>query len=490
MDGSYIEGELLYVRLAYMKCRDCEVSNIDNDTIQQQDNTTPLSPYSTCNVHPSWKCSANDETCSITVSDQSNNSMNVSNAQNISPHKYLNIKNTNILKYSPNTNYVCDTSTKIIFNEYPPAGLKYPMRYATFNVLSLPLPEFAKNFSKQLTSTSSRNSLSSNTGVNQTYTFNEHHDNIRNGGLRKTEEQDQNCSYPLKSNYKISEFVKSIESAEEEKCLFFEDTKRFQDFSNKYTPEEFIQSQSSPKVQDQQLSTSLITFSSNDSLTPPIDSQTLLFDPKFIDTKCALPSGRMSLWGLSDISEKDKEDQKKSPSKQINKQKSLLGFVAKKSIEPVDSVENSNNIDSKSIIPKINKSQLFSSDTLKIDQTINKKKKLVIKSETNNIENNEDYKFSKENSTIEEETQHLDTIKIQKNSKKNCKFKKIAEIYRRYAHLNYDINNDNKSKRYFKKLDGNITSSYCSSKNLLKRSVSHSSENQNDSKRWKTDNKT
>ncbi|XP_022182374.1 protein split ends-like [Myzus persicae] len=168
MDGSYIEGELLYVRLASFKCRDCEVSNTNNDnlTIQQQDNSTSSSPYCAWHMDPSCRCSINDGIDPINFSDQFNNSINVNNAQNVALHKYLNINN-NIPDYSPSTNHVYDSPIKIIFNEYPPQGLIYPTRRANFNVMSLPLPAFAKNISKQLTSTSLINSKTKNIEKNK-----------------------------------------------------------------------------------------------------------------------------------------------------------------------------------------------------------------------------------------------------------------------------------------------------------------------------------
>jgi len=317
MNGSYIEGKPVYVRLASLRCRACDVSSINNDnvTIQLKDNTAQSSPYSARHVDPSCKCKINDETYPINISDPRNNSINVNNAQYTSQNKYLNTYNIDIPKYSSKTIHKINSSITIIFNEYPPERLRPPIHYADSDILSLPLPEFAKNISKKLTSTSSRYSLSSNASGNQdTCTFNRHHDEMINYGLEKTDnqdkKQDQNNNHPPKSNYKM------LESAAELQNLFFEEAKKFQDVLDKHTPKEFIQSQSSQKFKDQQISSSLGTLSTSgsskyspasvfqsqynspsdtqpklipqNSKTSLLDSQILPSDPKvLIDPKCA-----------------------------------------------------------------------------------------------------------------------------------------------------------------------------------------------------------
>ncbi|XP_029341775.1 uncharacterized protein LOC115033011 [Acyrthosiphon pisum] len=317
-NGSYIEGKPVNVRLASLRCQASDVStrNNDNVTIQIKDNTAQTSPYSARHVDLSCKCTINDETYPINISDPHNNSINVNNAQYTSQQKYLNTYNIDIPKYSSKTIDIKNSSITIIFNEYPPERLEPPTQYADSDILSLPLPEFAKNISKERTSTSSRYSPSSS-GNQDTHTFNVHHDEMINYGLGKTDnqnkKQDQNNNHPPKSNYKM------LESAAELQNLFFEEVKRFQDFSNKHTPKEFIQSQSSPKFKNQQLSSLLGTLSTSgsskyslcpsesvfqsqynspsdtqpkiippNSKTPLLDSQILRSDPKLlIDPKCA-----------------------------------------------------------------------------------------------------------------------------------------------------------------------------------------------------------
>jgi len=745
MNGSYIEGESVHVHLAYIRCRACEVSNTNNDnfTNQQQDNTGQSPPFSECHVDPYYKCTINDETCPINIRDPRNNSIYVNNAQDTSQHKYLNISNINIPNDSSNTNSN-DSSITIIFNEYPPVSLKSPTQYTDSHVLSLPMPEFAKNISKELTTTSSRCLLSPNPGFNQAYNFNAHHDDIINCVFGNTDKrnkkQDHNNNHPLKC----------MESATEQLSCFFEEIKRPQEVSNKHTSKQFIQPQLSLKFQDQQLSLSLSTPSPlssgsskygldlstsvnkskycppNDtkpiiipqnSKTPLIDSQILPFDPKIvIDQKCASPRMISNINGLflekqnictisndmqtsdaintnfinpmpgdeyrydkfyeivyrtqgeytkhwpttskwltntpnyncvdkfdhswrSDNSEKEKGDQKKLPSKQINKQKSLDLFIAKNSFEnavcPIfadlekspniyednmddnvyqksivnillslnnndqnkivsnetkDKIEKTNRnesassisnngnsknnksvnynhveinnykenefqnifnissegcknhnikpnkiqgevditnyneyntnhikknmewkkpilyfdhhgndnkhckpktiLDSKIIQPKDNKCSLFELDMFKIKQTINKKKEILINSETQNIEKNKDYNFGKRLKEEEEEKQNLYIHKNHKNSRKDNKYKNDSDIYQKYSHINFNIKDDNKSKKYTEKANRNITSSYCSTENSLKRIISNSSENHNDSKRRKINNKS
>lgn len=125
MNGRCIEGKSVYVRLASLRCKACDVSyiNDDNVTIRQQDNTTQSSLYSACQVDPSCKCKINDETYPINISDPRN---------------------------SKRSQYVKNNSITIIFNKYPPEKLKPPTQYADSDILSLPLPEFAKNISKGL----------------------------------------------------------------------------------------------------------------------------------------------------------------------------------------------------------------------------------------------------------------------------------------------------------------------------------------------------
>ena len=121
------------------------------------------------------------------------------------------------------------------------------------------------------------------------------------------------------------------------------------------------------------------------------------------------------------------------------------------------------------------------------NNTNKKKKELLINSKTKNIEINEDFKFGKKHK-INEDKQNVDILKNHKNSKKDNKYKKDTDIYQSSSCFNLDINFDKKSKKDIK-VDGNITtSSYCSTKNLLKRSMSNPSENYYDSKRLKTDN--
>lgn len=732
MNGSYIEGELVHVHLAYIRCRACEVSNANNDnfTILQQDNTGQSSPHSERHVDPYYKCTINDETGSINIRDPRNISIYVNNAQDISQHKYLNISNVPNDSSHTNSN---DSSITIIFNEYPSVSLKSSTQYVDSDLLSLPMPEFAKNIFKELTTIPLRYSLSSNVGVHQAYTFNVQHDHLINCGFGNTDEwnkkQDQINNHPLKF----------IESTTAQQSLFFEETKRPQDVLNIYTPEQFIQPQSILKFQDQQLNSSFSTLSnsglskygldlsasvnqsqychpndtkpiiiSQNSKTPLLDSQILPFDPNLlIDQKCAsyrmisdinglvlkkqnictisnnmqtsdaintdfinlIPGDKdrynkffetvhrtqneytkhwatTSKWltntptyncvekldhsWLSDTSKIEKEDQKKLQSKQINKQKSLDEFVEENSIEhsvlPIfadvekspdiygDTMDNtaydrsianillslnknvqnkivsnetkdkiektnrkksvngisnngnnksiyynnveSNNykenktqnissiismecknhniksnkmqsevektidneyntkhlnikknmelkkpilhfdnhekenehckpktiLNSKSIKSQSSKCSLFELDIYKVKQKINKVKKIMINSETKNIEKNKDYKFSKGVTTIEEEKQRFDIHKNFKVSRKDNKYINDSDIHN-------DIKDDNKSKKYTIKVDRNITSNYCSTKNSLKRIISNSSENNNDSKRRKMNNK-
>jgi len=236
MNGKYIKGKLVDVHLASLRCQASGVSNINNnnDTIQLKDNTAQSSSYSARHVDPSCKSTINDKTYPINIRDPRNNSINANNAQYTSQPKYLNTYSIEIPKYSSKTHHLNNSPIKITYNEYPPERLKPPTQCTDSDILSLSLPEFAKNISKELTSTSSRYSLLSNAFGNQdTYTFNVYRDEMINYGLGKTDnhdkKQDQNNNHPPKSNYKV------------------------------------LESQSSPKFKDQQLSSSLGTLSTSGS---------------------------------------------------------------------------------------------------------------------------------------------------------------------------------------------------------------------------------
>jgi len=606
MNGCYVEGKSVHVHLAYIRCRACEVSDANNDnfTIQQQDNTGQSSHHSERHVDPYYKCTINDETCSINIRDPRNISIYVNNAQDISQHKYLN-----------------DSSITIIFNEYPSVSLKSLTQYDDSDVLSLPMPEFAKNIFKELTTTPLRYSLSSNVGVHQAYAFNVHHDRIIDCGFGNTDEwnkkQDQINNHPLKC----------IESATAQQSLFFEETKRSQDALNIHTPEQFIQPQSRYNELFETVNRTQVECTKNLATT----SKWLTNTPTYNSVE------KLDHSWLSNTSEGEKEDEKKLQSKQINKQKSLDVFVAENSIEnavcPIfadeekspdiyednmdntthkTSIENillslnnnvqnkivsnetkdkiektnhnesansiSNNGNNKSIyynhivinnykentiqnississmecknnnikynkiqgeVEKTNdneyntkhlnikknmelkkpilhfnrhekenkhcklkailgsksiKSQgskysLFELDMFKIKQKTNKETEIMINSETKNIEKNKDYKFSKGLTTIEEEKQNFDIHKNYKDSREDNKYKNDSDVHKKYSHFNLNIMDDNKSKKYTTKVDRNIPSSYCSTENSLKRINSNLSENHNDSKRRKINNK-
>jgi hypothetical protein len=222
-------------------CQACEESNINNNdlTILHQGNdarspsrSTQKIPYQDFSTTlPSCNYNINDETCPTNISDSYNKSINVDNSH---------------------TNPVNNGPITLLDNEHLPVIPKSPTKYAN-SVLSLPLPEFAKNIvPEEPTSPSIRYSLSSNSGINQaTYMVNGSHDEKMNCGLDKTvkrdQKQDQNNNRPLNSKFK------NLESTVEHN-VFVEEAKRLQYVSNRYTPN---QSQSNPKFQNQQLSSSL-----------------------------------------------------------------------------------------------------------------------------------------------------------------------------------------------------------------------------------------
>ncbi|CAI6353100.1 unnamed protein product [Macrosiphum euphorbiae] len=591
MNGSYIEGKQVYVRLASLKCRACDVPNINNNnvTIQLRDNTAQSSPYSALYVDPSCKCSINDETYPINISDPRNSSINVHNAQYTSQDKYL--KTYNIDIPTSKTIYINNSSITIKFNEYPPERLKSPTQYANSDILSLPLPEFAKNISKELTSTSSRYSLSSNAFGNQdTYTFNVHHNEMINYGLRKTDNQDkkqeQNNNHPHTSDAINTDFVNPISKDSDRNKTFLEIGYKFRDEypKDQETPSNWLtntsnyncvekldhwcSSETSKKEKEGQKNVQSKQKSLNGFVAE--NSIEFVVQPNFVDvekstnideekidndicetsianilltlktnyqnkiihnetkdkqknTNCNKLAGSISNNGNNEnnksvyynhvnINEyKNNESQNISSTRSMGykshniKSNKIQGEAEKTNVneyiskdlkikknkefkKPIlyfDNHEKKNNckktiLDSKSTEPTFSKCSLFEFDMFKIKQTINKKKETK----------NKDCKFNKGPTTIEEEKQNLNILKSHENSRKDYKYKKKEDLHQNYSCFKFDINNDNKSTKYIKEVDGNITSSHCSTENSLKRSLSNTSEYHNDSKRWKTDNKT
>lgn len=335
MRGSIMKGRKLQVDFASRECQQGFYENLDKTssessprfTHQQHDSTAQLSPGSTNGAAvrgfetPSSSCSsAAGEKSYLRNSDEPRcTSISVPNPQDM--HK-LQEKRVSLLEQLEDCissgDEICISSSKAqqvksppvtpLCNERPPESHTPPTQVPRSHVpISLPLPRFAVHVSNPLLSpplSSPRRPHSSNSDDSQASDpgapgLEERLKNLDekyeqwNGSRTSVLKLD--TTVRLRSRYKLLDTVDKLEPSDIVKSVlakpsvFDEDTKRLENFSEKYIPKEFVPSRTSPNLQNfrhQQLGSfsPLTPSSSGSSKSPPASS------PAAIKTQYSFPS--------------------------------------------------------------------------------------------------------------------------------------------------------------------------------------------------------
>ncbi|KAL4084571.1 hypothetical protein QTP88_027514 [Uroleucon formosanum] len=336
MRGSIMKGRKLQVDFASRECQQGFYEHLDKTssessprftTSQQHDSTAQLSPSSTNGVAirgfetPSSSCSsaAGDKSYPRNPDEPRSSSISVPNPQdmhNLQKERVslleqledCNSSGDELLNDSSKAQQVKSRSGTPLCNERPPESLTPPTQVPRSHVpISLPLPRFAVHVSNPLLSpplSSPRRPQSSNSDDSQASDPGAPGLEERLRSLDEKYEQwsgsrtsvlKLDTSVRLRSRYKLLDTVDKLEPSDIVKSVlakpsvFDEDTKRLENFSDKYIPKEFVQSRTSPNLQNfrhQQLGSfsPLTPSSSGSSKSPPASS------PAAVKTQYSFPS--------------------------------------------------------------------------------------------------------------------------------------------------------------------------------------------------------
>lgn len=335
MRGSIMKGRKLQVDFASRECQQGFYEHLDKTssdssprfTSQQLDSTAQLSPGSTNGVAirgfetPSSSCSsaAGDKSYPRNPDEPRSTSTTVPNPQdmhNLQKERVslleqledCNSSGDEILNDSSKAKQVKSRSGTPLCDERPPESLTPPTQVPRSHVpISLPLPRFAVHISNPLLSpplSSPRRPQSSNSDDSQASDpgapgLEERLRNLDekyeqwNGSRTSVLKLD--TSVRLRSKYKLLDTVDKLEPSDIVKSVlakpsvFDEDTKRLENFSDKYIPKEFVPSRTSPNLPNfrhQQLGSfsPLTPSSSGSSKSPPASS------PAAIKTQYSFPN--------------------------------------------------------------------------------------------------------------------------------------------------------------------------------------------------------
>jgi len=336
MRGSIMKGRKLQVDFASRECQQGFYEHLDKTsnessprftTSQQHDSTAQLSPSSTNGVAirgfetPSSSCSsaAGDKSYPRNPDEPRCSSISVPNPQdmhNLQKERVslleqledCNSSGDELLNDSSKAQQVKSRSGTPLCNERPPESLTPPTQVPRSHVpISLPLPRFAVHVSNPLLSpplSSPRRPQSSNSDDSQASDPGAPGLEERLRSLDEKYEQwsgsrtsvlKLDTSVRLRSRYKLLDTVDKLEPSDIVKSVlakpsvFDEDTKRLENFSDKYIPKEFVPSRTSPNLQNfrhQQLGSfsPLTPSSSGSSKSPPASS------PAAVKTQYSFPS--------------------------------------------------------------------------------------------------------------------------------------------------------------------------------------------------------
>lgn len=335
MRGSIMKGRKLQVDFASRECQQGFYEHLDKTssessprfTSQQHDSTVQLSPGSTNGVAirgfetPSSSCSsaAGDKSYPRNPDEPRCSSISVPNPQdmhNLQKERVslleqledCNSSGDELLNDSSKAQQAKSRSGTPICNERPSESLTPPTQVPRSHVpISLPLPRFAVHVSNPLLSpplSSPRRPHSSNSDDSQASDPGAPGLEERLRSLDEKYEQwsgsrtsvlKLDTSVRLRSRYKWLDTVDKLEPSDIVKSVlakpsvFDEDTKRLENFSDKYIPKEFVPTRTSPNLQNfrhQQLgSFSPLTPSSNgSSKSPPASS------PAAVKTQYSFPN--------------------------------------------------------------------------------------------------------------------------------------------------------------------------------------------------------
>ncbi|KAF0765942.1 msx2-interacting protein-like isoform X1 [Aphis craccivora] len=339
MRGSIMKGRRLQVDFASRECQQGFYEHLDKTssessprftTSQQHDSTAQLSPSSTNGVAirgfetPSSSCSsaAGDKSYPRNPDEPRVSSISVPNPQvmhNLQKERdhileQLQLEDSissgdEILNNeSSKAQQVISRSATPLCIEHPPKSTTPPTQVPRSHVpISLPLPRFAVHVSNPLLSpplSSPRRPQSSNSDDSQASDPGAPGLEERLRSLDEKYEQwsgsrtsvlKLDTSVRLRSRYKLLDTVDKLEPSDIVKSVlakpsvFDEDTKRLENFSDKYIPKEFVPSRTSPNLQNfrhQQLGSfsPLTPSSSGSSKSPPASS------PAAVKTQYSFPS--------------------------------------------------------------------------------------------------------------------------------------------------------------------------------------------------------
>lgn len=343
MRGSIMKGRKLQVDFASRECQQGFYEHLDKTsnessprfTSQQLDNTAQLSPGSTNGVAirgfetPSSSCSSaageksyprnSDEPRSSSISVPTPQDIHNLQKERVSLLEQLedcNSSGDELLNDSSKAQKIKSRSGTPLCDERPPVSLTPPTLVPPPRSqipISLPLPRFAVHVSNPLLSpplsSSPRRPHSSNSDDSQTSdpgapgleerlkSLAEKYEQW-NGSRTNLLKLDSNAR--LRSRYKLLDTVDKLEPSDIVKSVlakpsvFDEDTKRLENFSEKYIPKEFVPSRTSPNFQNirhQQLGSfsPLTPSSSGSSKSPPASS------PAANKTQYSFPSHPQSI---------------------------------------------------------------------------------------------------------------------------------------------------------------------------------------------------
>jgi len=343
MRGSIMKGRKLQVDFASRECQQGFYEHLDKTsnessprfTSQQLDNTAQLSPVSTNGVAirgfetPSSSCSsaAGEKSYPRNPDEQRGSLISVPTPQDIhnlqkervSLLEQLEDCNSSgdelLLNDSSKTQQVTSRPGTPLCDERPPESLTPPTQVPSRSQLpiSLPLPRFAVHVSNPLLSpplsSSPRRPHSASSDDSQTSdpSASGLEERLKNLDEKYEQWSDSrtnllklDSSVRLRSRYKLLDTVDKLEPSDIVKSVlakpsvFDEDTKRLENFSDKYIPKEFVPSRTSPNFQNirhQQLGSfsPLTPSSSGSSKSPPASS------PAAIKTQYSFPSHPQSI---------------------------------------------------------------------------------------------------------------------------------------------------------------------------------------------------
>ncbi|VVC45470.1 Hypothetical protein CINCED_3A008269 [Cinara cedri] len=333
--GSIMKGRKLQVDFASRECQQGFYEHLDKTssessprfTSQTQDSTVQLSPGSTNGVAirgfetPSSSCSsaAGDKNYPRNPDEPRNNLISVPNPQDIhnlqkervsllEQLEDCNSSGDELLNDSTKAKQVKSRPGTPLIDERPPESLTPPTQVPRSHVpISLPLPRFAVHVSNPLLSpplSSPRRPQSSNSDDSQASDPGAPGLEERLRSLDEKYEQwsgsrtsvlKLDTSVRLRSRYKLLDTVDKLEPSDIVKSVlakpsvFDEDTKRLENFSDKYIPKEFVPSRTSPNLPNfrhQQLGSfsPMTPSSSGSSKSPPASS------PAAVKTQYSFPS--------------------------------------------------------------------------------------------------------------------------------------------------------------------------------------------------------